>query len=702
MEVRVSDFVQVQGVPTWLPEDIALFWQPLAIEWASNGGISKLKLRYELGRGKNKDHQENIEDEFAIAGDRFILVDSDGTRWFDGHMGHKSILLQTQQDKETYSITAYGPELRLVHKVVYGQWYASKAIDDKEITGTVDTGERIFSNAVLVPMPCVLNPNGEPNMSESSWALKSDAIAADTKDSYVFFPAGRPASGDVGAAKLWTAYKALRTLVEYIDDGDVISDEQTDWDEIETLLQGDLGFDPVLPEVNLEGKNLLEAISEILLPLGYGFNLQPWSEKDADDVYRYKLRAYPQHEAAWSKEPELAKPSSETGNNIGDEDSAEVSRLHMEYNSLNIRNDVRVIGDVQRMECVVKWEGGADEEDLVPGWDIISYDVDTYRVDGKVLLTNCTPTNRENFLNRHEPTGEDFGTYGNVFREYILDTDGAAFDTSSQTADLTGLDSDFDDHVNRSRTFGQTWQIDGDGGMPRNKPAYATIEIAGKTETAVVIPSVVFDRKRAAFRIMRNKLDEWRPFDKYNVKKDNHDTATLTDPDTKKSIANATYLDLIQNTIDDTGLKCVIRLYTSIETDKFTEGHYTRKLTQTWPFTCKKIVRLPNRFRWQDQVTGRPVGNTINQAADALDLASRMGDALEDEAGNGSVMLRMMTQDYWPGMGIPRTSERAIELTVDGGEQHYPPIIHTVFWTMLEGTFTTELVLDSDIVKVGR
>ncbi len=694
MSVYVSSLI-IGPTPTWAPESLDDEWLPTKANWGSNGKMSTLTMERNLGIGPDKGARGHIEGNFAQQGDRVSLVDGASGRWFNGHVGKISRLMQADPDAEIYVATVYGPELLLANKVISGRWFATKLIDDEEMAGTAVTGDRIYSNSVIVQMPCVLNPGGQPNASESLWALRSDAVGTDTKESAVFFPTGRLAVGSVGQAEHWTAYVALKSIVELFDDGDVISDETTDWVNIKALLFAATTVDPILPEVNLEGKNLLEAIAAILLPIGFGFNLEPWSVADTDTELRHRLRVYSLSDPAWTEEPILAT----FGSNIGDVATAEVIRLDTNEDSTGIRNDIKVIGDVQRMACIVLWDDAIDDHDLLHGWDVSTYPISTYQnSDSKSNPADWSVANRTTFEARYLPTSKEFLKYSEVWRKFALDTDGSLWDNLAQTSDLSGLDSDFNDHVNRIRTFGPTWSVDGAGDAARWRPAYVTMEIDGEPTSAIGIPQVVFDRNRTSFKIMYPNIHTWQPFKQFHP---SHGSGiTFTSAAKTIEIANMFYLDLIQNTLDGSGHRFIFKLYTSIETDNFVVGHRTRTVSQKWPLTAQKIIRQPNRFKLRDQTADFSGGDTVDDSAAALVFANQVGESIEDADGNTAIVLRELDKSYHPGIGIPRTSTRVIELTVDGVTAAVAPIINGVVWNFSEGVNTTELSLDSNTVRM--
>ncbi|MCY2925986.1 MAG: hypothetical protein NT031_11210, partial [Planctomycetota bacterium] len=204
-------------------------------------------MRRQLGLGPGRDAQETAEAAvMQIApGHRVRLVQSVAglgpAELFRGHVGRIDVRIETDPDQEILEATAYGPEARLARTAITGAWYKTADADDQALAGTLSAGQAVREAAFATNLPAVFNPSGRPNASgdETLWRLSDAASGATAQECKVFEDPGRVVIVD-GQVRLkatyWTAWTALRSLVEYWDNGQTISLEGTNWKAIRTLL----------------------------------------------------------------------------------------------------------------------------------------------------------------------------------------------------------------------------------------------------------------------------------------------------------------------------------------------------------------------------------------------------------------------------------------------------------------------------------
>lgn len=707
MRIYHSKVVTSHAGPSWLRAYRMGSWRPVKLSWATNGELTTLKLKRQLGLAPTHLTAERAEDVNVVDGDiiRMVQVDNGSARvrkgkieWFRGYVARRQTVIEPE--REDLIITAYGPEIRLQGKVVSGQWHKNAAADDLEIQGNLSSSQANRDNAFRSDLPVIFNESGKPNASQSNWRLTAGSQSPATNDCKVFEAPGRKVhSGLVSMeAKYWTAYTALRSLVACFDNDEVIS-PHTPWKQIKSLL----GLTPI-GEVRVEGMNLLEAIKAILLPLGFGFAIEPWTVGNGSDQWgmaRHRLIVFSLRDPAIVKSPRLAPVRS--GNvaiNSSKGQKVEVQRLDFLRDSHGIANDITVIGDPKRKQIVLEFNNNASTRDLHPLWNTTTHSLVNWAssdiVDPWKWLASGDYT-FENFAKKYNRDGKDHRLDRHVFRSFAWNEDGAFSSLISTRPDLSdfGL-GDQGNYVRRPRPIASMFTYDSAGEKVRLLPRKVQLGIVGDDDSWIDISAEIWN-DRAGFTISLPLLagntgdGQWYPYAPYKQYSGDY--------------RNLHYLTLLHNALRNAGdYKLRLRLIGSAECDQSVKGVAPHRQVSAWPFRAQKVLRLGGRFKWrkieETPFAGDANYSSVDDSAEAEAYAQRLRDVAEDCNGRGSLLLRYLTRSYCPGDGIAATSERVVDLHVDGGQRQYAPLVVGVTWDFDKGANKTELLLDRTALKV--
>jgi len=685
--------------------------QPVRMSWGCNGRLSTLRARCLLGQGPTQGLPRHVDDAPSRrAGDRLLLRESapDGREieWFRGSIAQQELLVQSSDDVESVQYVAYGPEVLLRGLVVSGQWHKLPAADESEIHGELPpqqcTRESTFGGYLRV----IFNESGRPNASQSAWSLltRGDSQRA----CRVFEPPGRRVSlagGTTIEAEYWTAYAALRSLVEYVDDGQVLSSAATVWDAIAATLDA-----TPIAEVNVEGLNLLEAIAAILLPVGFGFAVEPWARTDEDGLARHALLVFPLHRPA-GDDSGIARPymapltSSRPTTADLEGRRSEVQRLHVVRDNHQVCNAVTVIGDQRRLQVCLEFHADPQTRDLHPCWDRTdsANDLQTYadpygNVGGGGWAS----------VQAHADFAACFDTWSHenyhVFRSFAWNEDGAlsglVCDEQGKAVlpDLSAFGvGEEDDFLRRPRPVSATFTCTAPSGAAQVYPARVEIAIDSAEDSWIRVPCVRIWSDRAGFTIDHPRIHLWRPY---------HDAADAL----KNDYGHYTYLTLLNHALRGTSPRIRLRLFGSVECDRAVVGQAPRGGSSSWPLSTHRVVRADDRFRWRD-VLDQPLDASLPTTVTDYEstresigaYARRIRDSAEDALVHGSITLRYLArpQRYPVGTGLAGTAGRNISLQA-AATSAYVPLIAGVNWDFAEGVNKTELLLDTPLLQVTR
>jgi len=689
---RAAGVGNSDGSVSWADTRYEAGLVPLQLHWAANGKLSTLTLKHVLGCGPGQDRRRPERIHSPAIGDRIVLEESGGGRgnrrqWFCGYIAQQELLAQSQPDIEEITLTAYGPEIRLQALVVTGAWYKTPAADAAELAEP-DASQRVRSNTFATFGRTVFNKAGRPNASADTWQLTDKTLAGggytasgSASGCRVFEPPGRsvPAHGDSSGmeARHWTAYAALRSLVEYFDNYEVISYRRTNWAAVEAML----GNAPI-GTVSVTGMNMLDAMAAVLAPVGFGFAIEPWAGSDG----RHRLIIFDPRNGRTTQMPAMAPV---TGGQVDAASSqgqrAQVQKLHFVRDNHNVVNDVTVVGDRKCSQVSLEFHGNKGTRDLHAFWDTSEHGL-AYYADENDLVGGTAwkyAFSRQNFLNK-------YGTWGqsnhDVFRSFAWNEDGA-FSEVIQDDEGKGLLPDLSaygigaggNYIVRPRPVGPVPARITEAGTGQ-LAAHVELGIVNVAGTWIKIPARIWP-DRAGFTISVTSLHDWRPY---------HDNETVAD--TYRSL---TYLTLLHNALryvpssphGEPVLR--LRLSGSIEHDETVVGLAPRQANSSWPLKSQKLVFLPDRFR--------------HGGGDEVELAGAYAAAVrgasEGAEGHGSIVLRGIHRTCRIGDGVPGTSDRNINLQVSAdsgtGAAGRAPVVIAVSWDFRDGANKTELLLDS-------
>ena len=401
----------------WKSEYESDLYEPTRLIESDGGEYSTLEYRVVLGadpRIEGTDDQVRVEtSKFIQSGSRIRLVDAakdPPEEWFVGYSAQDYMIIQGSPQEERRTFTAYGPEWLLDKNVVTGKWFASNAADSAILGGALAKGDRYRSAVVQTDIPCVFNANSLPDMSGLGWALPTQYGG---NDANVFTPGDRKSESEWLESKTWTAYKALRSTIEWFDDYEVISKNQTDWTAIKKLLDG-----ITIGEVSIDGLPLLSAVRAILGPLGFGFRLAGKS----DGSFKHKLEVYDRRADRVGQNPYLPPVGSDATDEKGSR--GELSSIRFLRDAHNLRNVVTVCGQPEMVQTELRYYTWMfDLKDMAPAWDIEKHPIPVDS-DGKFNVTQLEDA--EAFGNKYHSTGSNFPENQNVWRKFIFNEDGGA------------------------------------------------------------------------------------------------------------------------------------------------------------------------------------------------------------------------------------------------------------------------------------
>jgi len=709
---------------------------PESMHWGCNGRLSTASLKYELGR--NTEAAEHVPAENAAdglhTGDEVVLFTSgqgdgpfeaDRQEWFRGIVGQQHLLIQSHRDFEGFEVVAYGPELRLRGKAICGQWNKTGARDDEEMAGGASQATARRSYVCQSGLPAVFNPGGRANASNHDFRLATlydtGAGGSDESRCKVFEAVGRKVLDSSGSplveAVHWTAYTAVRSLVEWVDDCEVIS-PGTDWEGIESLLG-----EAVMGEISVQGMDLLEALRAVLLPLGFGFALEPWAERsktgaETSPKRRHRLHVFSlrRRRGVVAKLPmaRADRPGVSVASAAGQ--AVLVQRVDYVRDLHHVANEVVVVGDRRRRQVILQFNYhtmGDYQRDLVPLWDATQHSLANWAVDDVVDPTLWQTTGdytADVFDQRYNKRGAENQLYKHVFRSFVWNEDGAFHALGYAAPDLKDFGvGDGVNFVRRVRPLGPTLLRDEPAGEVLNFPVRIQIGIDNEDlEYAWLdLPEAAVLPDRAGFTITRNVLaggkdnETWRPYHGCLAKA--ADGKTL-----HEKYGHHTYLTLLHNTLRQEGVRIRIRMIGSVECDDAVTCTAARRIETPWPFSARKVVYAPNRFKWREVPAGTDLGlgqdrhDAVDDSAEAMTYAETIRRASEQGLGHGSVVLRGLHKCSRPGMAVPATTGRVVDFSVDGGRREQYPIIVGIAYHFAEGVSKTELMLDTSLLQLPR
>lgn len=664
----------------------------------SDGGeFSTLTLRMHLG---SEPEFPNVLPSLHVdlaryiqAGSKIRLVDraDNNKEWFVGYVGQDATLVQGSPQAEDFQVSVYGPEWLLAGTVVTGQWYANLSVDQDVASGIEPS--RGWSSIILTDMPCVFNDHRRPNMSQELWTVATDDRAGDDGIGGAVFvtPDARTIRNGavVSQAQHWTAYAAVRSVVELFDNYEVIS-PSTDWKAIKAVLGG-----VTIGEVSIDGLPLNSAIQAILGPLGYGFRLDVVS----DGIGNHVLSVYPLVGAGTGKSPYLPPIGSSATDSRGVR--GEVSRLEFLRDSHNIRNAVTVMGNQERVQVTLTYASAGNS--LWPAWSTDSNPMDVYLEGGSF---NIVRKGTDDLLNNHHTTGINYPLYRDVWRTFVFNEDGGLDSGLYGSASVPSLMNYGLGNTLFARPIQPLLVRESRTGEFRKPIVTMSVVIGSETVSVDVSDKFEILADRAGIRVRdsqelfeasgsHGRIDSWRPFAE---KKGSGPGGKLTTGE--KAAAQLSYLSMLNNALTSAGSnELVLTVTGTMESDTAVKGETVRLPASPMNLRRERLVR--NRAINKFSIHGAALGDedVRNDSAVALLHAKTVRFADDSEIGHGSIMLHHLTRAYPPGTTIAQTSGRVLNLRLDGQRKGAAPVVRKTTHHFGQ-TMVTEVLLDSPLLRL--
>ncbi len=665
---------------------------------ASSGDFSTVTLKIILGADPEFPlviPQERAEKARVIqAGSRVRIVDQSkdpGEEWFVGYVGQDAILIQGSPQQESYQISVYGPEWLLAGSIITGQWYANSSTDRKIVFGNDSADDRVRLQISSSDIPCIFNADGLPDMSQELWTVGTKDKIESPIGGAVFVSGDRRIldnGATVSEAKQWTAYRALRSTVEWIDDYNVISPQAIDWAGIESTLGG-----VRIAEVSIDGMTLLRAIRAILRPLGYGFALNVVSDGES----KHALSVFALKSQVTGKTPYLAPVGSKVTDANGTR--AELSRVDNLRDSHNIRNSTTVCGQPEMIQNVLEYK--SSENDLWPAWDRGENLIPL--VDGVLAVVQLS--NPESFYESYHTKGANFQPQRDVWRTFIFNEDGGGLDRSEFTE--TDWIPNLPDYGLGESMFRRPI---GDRLLRSSVtsdfvPALVEMEVTTNGTKFTIDVSDEFEilKDRAGIRFTGEffrktntgaDVEAWRPFNgKVGTPGEKLSTA-------QEAVSQLAYLTMLSNTLNVTGAdELILRVTGTMQKDLCVKGFVDRQNTSPLHLTRERLVRNP--ALQAKTVFGGSTGleDTRDDSSIALAQAKAISFADDSEIGHSSLMFLSLTKGYPPGTPISQTAGRVVKFQLDGQRVKSSPVV-----VLVKHTFgkinTTEVNADSPLLRI--
>ena len=260
----------------------AQWLEPVHIAHKGNGGISELRLigawHPEQATGAVKLHQcvqvRDARGETATG----PTDSTTGDLIFDGVVVKKHLVWQGSE--EHVEFVCYSTADYLLHRIiVHGQLRLGHQLEQQYVNGGVTSPISVNVNnrsqVVTIDTHCVFNPglhNRHPQqIANDNGGSDDQGNDASGPPFYAFDRPGRDqadADGNDLEALHWTLSTAIGYLMSVSPVASIIDPQAFTQVKLNALVGG---TDPVLADVNCEGKTLLAALTELLEPLGFGF-----------------------------------------------------------------------------------------------------------------------------------------------------------------------------------------------------------------------------------------------------------------------------------------------------------------------------------------------------------------------------------------------------------------------------------------------
>ena len=394
----------------------------------SNGEVGEARLR------ANK-HPRDIDTEAVKNGTVVQLEDADDdTVVFNGVIVKNHTVIN-QTDAHWECVVYNTGDFLLRRIALHGQ---HRRTGDNEQTyfddGAADgaQGETLSSFLMKIDTPLIFNPDGEPNCSPEAYFDNSGGEGGNTV--YVFdapFRNQYNIEGDHITSDFWTVKKAIAYLLNCYPVSWAI--DKTSFSDIKMGIF-DVYGDPVISNVNCEGKRLSEALTMILEPFNYGYHITQESASGLHSI-NFFLRA--EGDAVSAVLPDPSDPDNSNGGT-----SPNVITLDINQDATAVVNAVDAYGSQKIFTTLAHTNppsGTPPVMKLYAGW----YDEDfNWALEDDGVTVNPYDLNfRKQYVNPYLVTpadGDDSAYYG-AGRVWVVNMGEAPFyNLEDLTTDLGG------------------------------------------------------------------------------------------------------------------------------------------------------------------------------------------------------------------------------------------------------------------------
>ncbi len=631
---------------------------PVSITYRMNGELNECVLQLNLGTFGPFPQIDMEEADYIIQADDVVRVweldqfSRPFRRAFVGFIVNK--IASWSGDSQEVQYVAVGNEYRLNDDRIRGSYVLPLASE----SSFDPTALYYLTDLSKTGRDCHFNPAGKKNMS----ALQ---ILKDANGSHsLSFFEGEDRSDGMFIAQHWTLAAAVSYLLavyggnSYVNIPDHIVPDQ--WDD----LKNDEGQDIILPDTNVDGLTLLEALRLICVPNGVGFKflLDTLDEDPGEYINKTSLVFFKLNEGerAWIR-------WDRRGTAITNAFGTQLARGHVNIDTLSSANKISVIGDYEYVQGTFLYDSSdTDNSDLAQGWQDADFD------EGEKD-------------NRYNTDSKEFYKYSTVGRVFMLYEDGAtgASGDAYNFADLFGT---FAFH-RRPRRF-----------LPPLQAQLKSISLGPYRSYIEWSPD--------GTNWARLKEARYLP-DNCGINVTAADLNSIEHPD-----VDTTYWEaLVAETLR-------IRVVALVETDERLVKTADRQDDAASIFTIEHAIREPREFLKRTISTATSayskesygVGHTLiasstpmvrDDSVYAEDYAMNRRTMAERRQLHTSFVCRQIYFSYEPGQRLPVIEGRNIDLRSHGGTDAKGPMIVQVNH-QFGNTQVTELLTDSGLMEQLR
>lgn len=375
-------------------------------------------------------------------GIRLIDTENDDEVVFDGVIVKQHLVIGGE--REQTQIVAYNHGDYLLDRInLHGQLRLSYAGEVEYFTsGFTDVREMGDNDVQRIDTPLIFNPDGEPNMLARQVRWSADAtLGVNQGHLWNFFDAPSRVQVNSDGTSIASIPWHLSNALTYL------FNTTNAWWALDPSSYGDSPLsifvtngDPLISNVNLEGKSLLDALRTLLVPHNYGFTISPTLNENGKHEISFYFRGNPETTKAVYLE-ERGTSSMESAANLIFADFS--------FDGTPVVNNLLAVGDRISVTTLAHTNppapagGKPPVMTLVPGWKLTDLDWGTVS-SGKV--NPYQPTFRSKYCNERlmtkVGTGDEAKYVFGIGRLWLVNQgQNPNYDLEDLTTDLGGPNS---------------------------------------------------------------------------------------------------------------------------------------------------------------------------------------------------------------------------------------------------------------------